>query len=801
MSDAKAKQPRDPDPPLMGLRRRQRYRLYAWLAAVIVLGFGVWMLTQLKPHRWHKYTDVVSFEQVARDVKVGFVLWEPAQPVAAGLLPKDVLSEPALSSDGTRLVYARPGKDGTGDLFLRRWDGTRWSAPLPLRAINSNFQEASPSLSGDGAFLYFASNRPGGRGGHDIWVAKWDGAEYAWPLPLTGRVNTQFDEQGPASAPDNGKLFFSSNRPRQRIDETRGLLSAAQVRRLKTDHDLYSADLASERPYELMVERRLSMLYSLREGALASTNVMAKLGGTPATERAVDKSLAYLAGIQAEDGRWDLSEHGGAGNHDMAATGIALLVFYGRGERHDQDCQYRDTVRKGIDWLIGQQGKADGDLRGLNPRGDMYDHGIAGLALVEAYGVTQDRKLLPRAQAAVEYIEASQNKTTGGWRYLGAGDGGFPNQKGDLSVSGWIIMVLASAEMSGLRVDHATLDGARRFLTAMSGGKHGGSFGYAYGQKVAANGKSPAMNAVGFFCRQLLGLSNSSELAAEASTILDRQGLNVADLYYAYYGTLASYQQQGPAWHRWLDAMKEKLVAAQAEDGSWKANGARGGAMGTVVATGLAALSLEAHYRYTPLYGLGFEPNPAGPMNAEAGLKPGDQLPPTPFFRHAQHIEILASPADDTDPVVTDHGDFLYFTSGRKGGHGGADLYRSRFERPAGTEQIEILKPGAPKNLGPEINSAADETAPALRMAGFHLMFNSGRDGNPEALYGAMSRRVERRLDYSKMPSGAWMAGNLGWLLGLLASLLLLGGSFWFALRKTKPATPEPPLEEAESKA
>ena len=58
-------------------------------------------------------------------------------------------------------------------------------------------------------------------------------------------------------------------------------------------------------------------------------------------------------------------------------------------------------------------------------------------------------------------------------------------------------------------------------------------------------------------------------------------------------------------------------------------------------------------------------------------------------------------------------------------GHGGADLYRSRFERPAGTEQIEILKPGAPKNLGPEINSAADETAPALRMAGSAARVNA----------------------------------------------------------------------------
>ncbi|MCH2379533.1 MAG: terpene cyclase/mutase family protein, partial [Pedosphaera sp.] len=531
---------------------------------------------------------------------------------------------------------------------------------------------------------------------------------------------------------------------------------------------------------------------------LGDLKVMKKLGGTEQTEAAVDKALAFLAGIQSEDGRWDLSEHGGAGNHDMAATGMALLTFYGRGERHDINCTYRETVRKGINWLIEQQDKGSGDLRGAKPRGDMYDHGIAGLAMVEAYGVTKDRKLLPRAQSAVDFIEASQNKTTGGWRYKAKGDGGFENQKGDLSVSGWIIMVLASAQMSGLEVKAETLDDARRFLEEMSGGKHGGSFGYAYGEKPGPNGKSPAMNAVGFFCRQLLGLSNNSELAMEASSIIDKKGLNVADLYYAYYGTLASYQQQGPAWRRWLESMKEKFISAQAEDGSWVATGPHGGQMGTVVATALAALSLEAHYRYTPLYGLGFEPDPAGPVSEADGLMPGDKLPPTPLFRHAQHIKILASDADDLDPVITDHGDFLYFASSRTNGVGGIDLYRSRFKRPQGDEVGKRLIPEAPKNLGPEINSKADETAPALRMAGFHLMFNSSRGDNPAALYGAMSRRVERRYDYSKMPTGAWMADNIGWILGLAAALMILIGSAWFAIRKPRPRVT---IDEAESSA
>ena len=763
---------------ILGFNRDQRFRFYRWLGIAIVLFGGVWMFAYLQPQRWYKYTDVVSFEQVARDVEVGYVLWKNAEAVTAGVLPADIVSEPSISSDGTRMIYAREGKDKSQDLFLRRWDGTNWSDPRPMRALNSNFEETSPSLSGDGDFLYFTSDRPGGPGGYDIWVSRWDGVEYAWPLPLTNRVNTVYDEKGPAISPDNTRLFFSSNQPRERTDETETNLTRARIENLKTDHDLYQANIASKTtPYDLMVERQLSMLYSLREGALGDVKVMAKLGGNEETETAVDKALAFLASTQAEDGRWDLSENSGAANHDMAATAFALLAFYGRGETHNSECQYREVVDKGIRWLIDQQDKADGDLRGKSPRGDMYDHGIASLAMIEAYGVTKDTELLrPRAIAAVEFITTAQHEE-GGWRYK-------PGQKGDLSVSGWMVMALASAKWSGLRVKDETIDGARRFLKEVSSGKDDGAFGYT--TKVGGGGHTPAMNAVGFFCSQLLGLSSSSARAWESSTLIDKKGLDVADLYYAYYGTLASYQHQGPAWRRWLEAMKKQLVTTQVEDGSWAVKGKHSGQMGPVITTSLVALCLEAHYRYTPLYGLGFEPDPAGPKRAADGLLSPEEIPPTPLFRHARRIKLLSSKdADDVDPVITDHGDFIYFASDRADGQGGKDIYRSRFKKNTNNEVLEdLLIPGEPKNLGPEINSPGDESAPALRMAGFHLMFNSNRGDNPAALYGAMSKRVVRRYDYSKMPDGTWMKDNMGLLLASCGALFVLLLGSWFALRK-----------------
>jgi hypothetical protein len=47
-----------------------------------------------------------------------------------------------------------------------------WSAPVNLwRPLNGDFGDRSPALSFDGKTLYFSSNRPGGSGKADLWVA------------------------------------------------------------------------------------------------------------------------------------------------------------------------------------------------------------------------------------------------------------------------------------------------------------------------------------------------------------------------------------------------------------------------------------------------------------------------------------------------------------------------------------------------------------------------------------------------------------------------------------------------------
>ena len=100
------------------------------------------------------------------------------------------------------------------DLYYSEYDGFEWSAPKPLPGkINRNDSwESQPSLSSDGRVLFFASDRPGGFGGSDIWYAtrKSDGT-WSDPINMGSSINTERNERSPFLHTDSKTLYFSSN--------------------------------------------------------------------------------------------------------------------------------------------------------------------------------------------------------------------------------------------------------------------------------------------------------------------------------------------------------------------------------------------------------------------------------------------------------------------------------------------------------------------------------------------------------------------------------------------------------------
>lgn len=91
-----------------------------------------------------------------------------------------------------------------------------WTAPVNIGApVNSSFDEHNPYLSKDGLSLYFASTRPGGYGGWDLWVAHRASTDSPWEAPVNmgAVINTPGMELGPVLSRDGHQLYFSSTRP------------------------------------------------------------------------------------------------------------------------------------------------------------------------------------------------------------------------------------------------------------------------------------------------------------------------------------------------------------------------------------------------------------------------------------------------------------------------------------------------------------------------------------------------------------------------------------------------------------
>lgn len=346
-------------------------------------------------------------------------------------------------------------------------------------------------------------------------------------------------------------------------------------------------------------------------------------GGSAGTERAVEAGLAYLAAQQFPDGRWCLDRTANANQKDpylgqmrsdSAATALALLPFLGAGYTHREE-KHRDTVTKGIRWLLQNQ-KANGDLfSGGSEYCWFYSHALASIVLSEAYGMTRERSLREPAGRAVQFIAASQNREFGGWRYR-------PGLDADTSVSGWQLMALASARMAGLDVPREPLERVGTWLDRAQGDASGALYVYNPNARLDSEerfARQPnlAMTAEGLLMRMYLGWQREHPgLRAGADhlrTNLPAMGdpnASTRDAYYWYYGTQVMFHIQGPHWQAWRDRLFSLLEKSQLREGpfsgSWDPYDPSpdrwADAAGRLYVTSLNLLMLEVTYRHLPLF-------------------------------------------------------------------------------------------------------------------------------------------------------------------------------------------------------
>ena len=155
--------------------------------------------------------DNRPFEDIFVSKKEGGA-WQPAKNIGAMVNTRFNDSNIALSPTGNILFLYKDGV-GDGDIFMstRQPDGT-WTKPAALPgAVNSSFYESSISITKDESTLFFASDRPGGLGGMDIYSCTKD-KKGAWTVVrnLGPSINTEYDEEAPFIDYDGKTLYFSS---------------------------------------------------------------------------------------------------------------------------------------------------------------------------------------------------------------------------------------------------------------------------------------------------------------------------------------------------------------------------------------------------------------------------------------------------------------------------------------------------------------------------------------------------------------------------------------------------------------
>ena len=226
------------------------------------------------------------------------------------------------------------------------------------------------------------------------------------------------------------------------------------------------------------------------------------------------------------------------------------------------------------------------------------------MALCELFGMSRDPKLAEPAARAVAYCVAAQGPN-GGWRYE-------PGKAGDMSVTGWYMMALKTAEMAGMQVPAETFKRIGGFLDTVANEK-GTRYGYLrHSPLKPASPVTAAVTAEGLLCRQYLGWPQRDSRLVEGIELLitekqfDFEG-DGKDVYAWYYITQVAHHMEGDVWRRWNERLSvvlpQEQVAKGRERGSWDPALDKWGHIGgRLFVTSFCTFMLETYYRHLPLY-------------------------------------------------------------------------------------------------------------------------------------------------------------------------------------------------------
>ena len=143
-------------------------------------------------------------------------MWADAELIPGTLNTEGQDAATSISPDGKQIYIFKndiEAESRGGDIYVSRLSSSgKWGAPKSMgKPINTTYAELGACISPDGKTVYYVSERQGGLGNADIWMAKRKSrSEWNKPENLGSAVNTDEDEGGIFLAPDGKTLFFTS---------------------------------------------------------------------------------------------------------------------------------------------------------------------------------------------------------------------------------------------------------------------------------------------------------------------------------------------------------------------------------------------------------------------------------------------------------------------------------------------------------------------------------------------------------------------------------------------------------------
>ncbi|MCB0762211.1 MAG: PD40 domain-containing protein, partial [Flavobacteriales bacterium] len=142
-------------------------------------------------------------------------MWDMSSGVDGFVNTIDYDAVLSVNPQGNKMFVYKNSPGNAGDIFVSTYDvhQDEWRAPEKMpRPINTSYFEGSCSMTADGEMLYFVSERQGGKGQGDIYVAESKGnGQWSSPKNLGDVINTELDEKFVFIHPNGKTLYFASD--------------------------------------------------------------------------------------------------------------------------------------------------------------------------------------------------------------------------------------------------------------------------------------------------------------------------------------------------------------------------------------------------------------------------------------------------------------------------------------------------------------------------------------------------------------------------------------------------------------